>query len=562
MKKSTFLIPFLVCACYSLCFAQLGSNKKQRQLFILGKTFIYISNDFIQPGNNPKEYSPFFHKELKRYYSITGPTVTINALQLDSLDTWHGSFSFSDDAVAYTARSTAIKFRLNNLQARVLKNGVNMSNWKDVATYTPYKETVIYEGGKAGNFKTSYQLLNTELAVNDSVVVEIRQKINNAKLLTIYLKRIAIPFQPFLAEIVHDSSFTTTADQFIQHQAGEWIYRATEVNSFYNNWPVEGITLNNAKYFPSSKLAFYFRRHDNYPDSSLEYKLTGGQYDDTSWRLTGHLILVARLQSNSNYTMLVRYKDNPEKVVKYTFYVPSRWYQKYLYLLVYIPGFLLLFFTTVLIARYRVKKANDRKAKLALELKSIRSQLNPHFVFNALSSIQALINKNEVELANQYLTDFSSLLRDSLKSHGHDLVPAAIDIKTLENYIKLEQLRFRFQYEINIADFLNLSGIDIPSLLLQPLIENAIKHGIALLKENGRLLIEFSKQGDNTLMIKIEDNGKGFDATAIADDKYGLKLTRERIHLLNKSFKGQSINMQIASSDKGTTVTLTFNHWL
>lgn len=258
----------------------------------------------------------------------------------------------------------------------------------------------------------------------------------------------------------------------------------------------------------------------------------------------------------------MRYINHPEIVWKKTFYVPPNWYQtNTFYLIAGFAAALLLLFFLFLLYRQRLKKEKERKAKLNLELRSIRSQLNPHFVFNALGSIQGLINTNEINKANQYLSEFSNLLRDSLKNSDKDFVPLESELKMIKSYLRLEQLRFGFEYKINVDNSLNTSEIQIPSLLIQPLIENAVKHGIAGMRENGKITIDFSKK-NKTVYIQINDNGKGFD---LNDDStgYGLKLTRERIHLLNQTHKEEFIAMDIKSvKEQGSNAFLSFKNYL
>ena len=196
-----------------------------------------------------------------------------------------------------------------------------------------------------------------------------------------------------------------------------------------------------------------------------------------------------------------------------------------------------------------------------MQLKSIRLQLNPHFIFNSLNSIQGLINKNEIYEANNYLTEFSNLLRETLKNNENEYTPLSEELKNLESYIKLEQLRFKFSYTIFISDSLNTDNIELPSLFLQPLIENAIKHGISGLQEKGILNISFS-QSENNLLIDILDNGKGFDFD-LKTNGFGLKLTKDRIELLNKSLNGQQIKLFFKTNNfNGTTVNLIFEKWI
>jgi two-component sensor histidine kinase len=524
-----------------------------------GNTRIIIINNFIKQRNE-KTGTPFFTGVPlgDAWYSVTGPRLQVN------IDEKGPGQHFQDlsavDMVIDTLTKNKSILAIGNFQYKIGFNGKDLTGWKSLVTTTQIKIDGYYIN-PANPPEISQQLVDTGLNVNDEVTLEFRFN-HNKQLLTLHIKRVDVETWPFLASVVHDSSASRSPDVFIQEQVNAWQKQLSRFTSTYAYWP-RGMQISNEKFFPSSKLAFWFVKPAHYADSSLEYKLIGGEYTDTAWHISSHLILVPRLSSNNNYTLLVRYREYPSNIEKYTFYVPPAWYQKraFVFFALYPLGFLLIFFSTLYFARLRLKKANERRAKLALELKSIRAQLNPHFVFNALSSIQALVNKNDIDLANQYLTNFSNLLRTSLKSHYRDLTPASVDLQTMENYIKLEQLRFGFRYDIKTDSSLNLDSIDIPSLLLQPLIENAIKHGIAPLQENGRLSVGFTKQGDN-LVIAITDNGRGFNVHEPLEDKYGLRLTQERISLLNKTLKGQLVDMHIASSENGTAVTLTFNHWL
>ena len=136
------------------------------------------------------------------------------------------------------------------------------------------------------------------------------------------------------------------------------------------------------------------------------------------------------------------------------------------------------------------KNAKLQKEIAKLQLNSIRSQLNPHFLFNALSGIQNLINKNEIDNANKYLSKFARLTRNVLDDK--ELISLAQEKALLDDYLQMEQLRFGFNYEINAVENLDLNNIEIPSMLLQPFVENAIKHGIASKNNEGSVEIHFS----------------------------------------------------------------------
>lgn len=125
------------------------------------------------------------------------------------------------------------------------------------------------------------------------------------------------------------------------------------------------------------------------------------------------------------------------------------------------------------------KQEQTRRQIRELELRAIRSQMNPHFIFNALSSIQNLINRSANKEAGEYLVNFSRLLRKVLSTSEKKLVPLSDEIEQIQLYLKLEQLRFPFSYSVSVGENIDPELIEIPGMLIQPFVENAVKHGIA-----------------------------------------------------------------------------------
>jgi len=193
-----------------------------------------------------------------------------------------------------------------------------------------------------------------------------------------------------------------------------------------------------------------------------------------------------------------------------------------------------------------------------LQLGSIRSQLNPHFMFNALSGIQNLMNKNEIDNANKYLSKFARLTRNVL--NDKELISLSQEKALLDDYLQMEQLRFGFKYEINGSENLDLDNIEIPSMLLQPFVENAVKHGISQKTTDGKIIITFTKQA-NDLLLVVKDNGKGFD-TEMKSTGLGLQLSEQRIALLNSVYKENRFTLVKHSSGNGTEISLTLTDWL
>ena len=225
--------------------------------------------------------------------------------------------------------------------------------------------------------------------------------------------------------------------------------------------------------------------------------------------------------------------------------------------LLLIAGYILFKWKLVL-----TKKKETAKRKFTeMQLKSFRSQMNPHFLFNALSAIQNLINKGDNEKANHYLTEFSQLMRLTLDKSEKGLIPLSDEIKSMTKYLELEKLRFHFNYSIN-SD-INSDEIEIPAMLIQPFVENAIIHGLKESEGDKNLSITF-KVGEEILCCFIEDNGIGFNASQAKKSSnlnrtpYGLKLAKDRLNLINENYKTNAkINISdISEKNRNETGTL------
>ncbi len=164
------------------------------------------------------------------------------------------------------------------------------------------------------------------------------------------------------------------------------------------------------------------------------------------------------------------------------------------------------------------------------ELKTLKSQLNPHFMFNAMNSIRALIEENP-ELAKNAITKLSNILRYSLKIERNETVPFEEEMKTVEDYLALETVRFeeRLKYKINIGP--SSAKVEIPPMMIQTLVENGIKHGISKMQNGGEISIN-SKVIDSKLKIQIKNTGKILEADIKNSTGFGLNNTRHRLNLL------------------------------
>ena len=172
------------------------------------------------------------------------------------------------------------------------------------------------------------------------------------------------------------------------------------------------------------------------------------------------------------------------------------------------------------------------------ELNVFRAQMNPHFMFNALNSIHSYILSNHPKMATAYLEKFSKLMRMILENSTNPLVSLADDLNALQLYLDLEANRLdnSFSHRINVENDLDIHGVFVPPLILQPFVENSIWHGLANKDKDGEVKISIYKQG-NLLKCQITDNGSGLQKTNKTGKSYGIQITRQRIENLNKAHK-------------------------
>lgn len=209
---------------------------------------------------------------------------------------------------------------------------------------------------------------------------------------------------------------------------------------------------------------------------------------------------------------------------------------------------------------------SNRQKELAnhlLALKGLRSQMNPHFIFNALNSVNNYIARNDERSANRYLSDFSRLMRTVLENSEKDFIPLPEELELLEVYLKLEHARFpdKFEYEIVVPPDLDLSAFEIPPMLLQPFLENAVWHGLRYKKDKGMLRLSLEPVVPGLLRIEITDDGIGRKHSAALKTEHqqrrtsrGMGNIRRRIEILNRMY-GDRITVEVRNLNPDGTGT-------
>ncbi len=211
-----------------------------------------------------------------------------------------------------------------------------------------------------------------------------------------------------------------------------------------------------------------------------------------------------------------------------------------------------------------LKKVQIKNKKIALQ--SLRREMNPHFIFNSLNSVNQFIATNNELEANKYLTKFSKLMRGVMENSSEDFIPFQQELDLLQNYLALEKTRFadKFDYEIIVDENLNQQNLQLPGMMVQPFLENAIWHGLRYKTEKGFLKLSFKKENQH-LKITIEDNGIGIEESKKQKTIHqknregrGMKNTLERIRLLNDLYK-KNIVCSVKDSPNGVLVQIIMN---
>ena len=203
----------------------------------------------------------------------------------------------------------------------------------------------------------------------------------------------------------------------------------------------------------------------------------------------------------------------------------------------------------ILVIRYRERSIKDKDRREAevkrkmveLEHKALQAQMNPHFIYNSMNSIQQFMIMHDVEGAMKYLTKFSRLLRTVLNFSSQNRIPLSDEMMLIRDYVELEKMRFpdKFTYAIDVAPDVNVHTLDIPPFFIQPQVENAIRHGLLRKATQGHLQISIAKK-DEQLFVTVEDNGVGREAARLAkykdgvvNESKGLTIVEERLSHLH-----------------------------
>ena len=452
-----------------------------------------------------------------------------------------------DTAKAHFVLHGVVKSNAQDYEYRVLKDYKEVIvPWSSITKFTDAATT------KALSLPPTAYLGGYSTKIGSTIIVDVRLK--DLKKIVATSVVVWVPVKP---AIIHVYT-TNQLNAFLKKLQHSWSKDEPSSLTYVHN----KLTLK-----PTDNNLIFYLADDIYNKEQVEYEVLKNDKILITWKYNdfdNNFVWLKEL-TPGDYELKIRYAAQRQNVTHFVFEVTTPWYQSTWFKIVagiLVCAFMGAILSVIVNIRQKQKAEQElaKKTKLQLELKSIYAQLNPHFIFNALSSIQGLINKQDIKGANNYLSDFAKLMRESLNNSNKDQTSLDKEILTLDTYLKLEQLRFGFKYEINIDKEINIYETEIPSLLLQPLVENAVKHGVSALQDKGLVSINFAKQ-QNNMIVAITDNGEGFLAN-VNSDGFGLKLTQDRIKLINEFTKGQAITFEVKSNvPTGAKVELTFKNW-
>ena len=305
---------------------------------------------------------------------------------------------------------------------------------------------------------------------------------------------------------------------------------------------------------PRNNISFEFSALGFHNPKEFAYQLVGVDEDwiETKQRQTP---LYANL-TPGNFQLLIKARNENgdwSGVKAIDLILVPRWWETFWFkLLIGILAITLLYYLyKSRLETVRTKSALQQKVK-ELEMQTLRAQMNPHFLYNSLNSIQNFIIKNHTKEAVSYLDRFSRLVRLILQNSRSRKVPIKDEVEALRHYLELESLRFkkRFSYTIIVDPSINQNDVEMPPMLIQPFVENAILHGLLKKESGGELTIKIDKDGDRLICV-IRDNGIG-RAAAGANRKGGLNgrksmgtsITKNRLDMLNEE-RGEKATMHI-----------------
>lgn len=402
---------------------------------------------------------------------------------------------------------------------------------------------------KQSNKTTHDVLIDTVLTPNQKLTLK-WQDLNNTAIQIITLSSATI-----VPEIIGTKQFKSF-DSIDQAHKARQIKRIQSLPEGYQRFQNKKIEID-----PGSHIEMKMKSYGLLPDSSIQYRLSNARKKVIgAWLLSGHVLTLSDITPNEVYTLELKYIGQ-DIIKSYQVIAKPYWHQKFwIRITLVLVMILITILTTRWYYRRRLKLINGQRQRLQEQLTTIQSQLNPHFIFNALNSIEGLVTSGENEQANGYLNTFSAIMRETLKNSDKLLISLKEDIELLEKYMSIEKLRFGFSYMIDIDDQINTHELEIPPMLIQPIVENAIKHGVGSLGKEGLIEVTLKRNAEN-MIITVRNNRRIEKMVMKTAGGYGLSFTKQRLAHFNQLNPKTNISYAYKEEDLRVEVQMIFEHW-
>jgi hypothetical protein len=372
----------------------------------------------------------------------------------------------------------------------------------------------------------------------------------------------------FDLEVARDTMFLACADGIVSVSLSQ-----LQDYSHPGKLSIDELTYKNKSFTDFTKaLEFYSGDNINFNITAVQFQNTSDftyQYrllpSDTVWHRSKQSELNFFQLPSDSYELQVKLNTGVQRTAK--FQIIDRWYQELWFTIVAvifltILGFLPFYY------RIRLNTVAEKieREKNNMRISTLNIQLKPHFIFNALNSIQAYMLEQNTAQATSYLARFAKHIRATLEQSREDLIPLSDSLESLENYLVLERMRKynAFDFEIKVNSEIDLEQIRIPPLLIQPYVENSIIHAFSELKTGGYIIVSVEQLNEEHVSIKVLDNGQGLgshlQSKPLPENKkksLGTLINNERIETLNALYSSQfSVTVENAQSGKGVWVEI------
>lgn len=422
---------------------------------------------------------------------------------------------------------------------------LGLKNGADEHAYVPWNRSFL-----AGNF---------HLAVRDTLVITVRNILTKKIVQRISFFRAedrATKFLYYQIPLASNNFSLNLQDVLNINAKGFKVYHGDTVNVFEKDYAAIGL------------LRFLFLNRNE----QVQYSFKAKPYD---WKTVGtknsedgiFLVLGNNMKAGKDHDIYLRFKSQPETIHRITIRVKQQPF-RISWMIIAVSSCVLLavaglaFFLWRRVNKRKLAKLKQKNEDTESRLALLSGQLNPHFLFNSLNAIQGTLKAGNPDRVYSYIGNVAGFMRDVMDNGKKEFISLQEELKIESDYLTLEQERKAFSFHIDVAAELDPSLIDLPPLLLQPVLENSIRHAFGPGHTNPNLEINISRQKNN-LIIKISDNGRTHWETQGMQYGHGLSLTHKRITVYNEKLEGMWIRMEISYLEGSGTMTIfTLQNWL